>query len=79
MSVQELHCCLSVWTQQTDRLPSCRSVCTKLVSGQALIAETFQSATVYFGDIVGFTAMWADSSPLQVTDENLLNLLLNLF
>ena len=43
-----------------------RSVCTRLVSGQSLIAETFSSATVYFGDIVGFTAMWAESSPLEV-------------
>ena len=36
------------------------------MSGQSLIAETFSSATVYFGDIVGFTAMWAESSPLEV-------------
>ena len=43
-----------------------RSVCTKLVSGQSVLAETFPSVTVYFGDIVGFTAMWANSPPLEV-------------
>jgi class 3 adenylate cyclase len=36
------------------------------VSGQAVIAETFSSATIYFSDIVGFTAMSAQSSPLEV-------------
>ena len=41
-------------------------MCTKLVSGQSVLAETFPSVTVYFGDIVGFTAMWANSPPLEV-------------
>ena len=43
-----------------------RPVCTKLVSGQSVIAETFSSVSVYFGDIVGFTRMWANSPPLEV-------------
>ena len=30
------------------------------MSGQSLVAETFSSVTVYFGDIVGFTRMWAE-------------------
>ena len=43
-----------------------RSIVTRLVQGQAVIAETFPSATIYFSDIVGFTAMSAQSSPLEV-------------
>ena len=50
----------------TFRKLNVRSVCTKLVSGQSVLAETFPSVTVYFGDIVGFTAMWANSPPLEV-------------
>ena len=45
-----------------------RTVCTKLVSGQSMIAETFSSVSVYFGDIVGFTAMWANSPPLEIVE-----------
>jgi len=45
-----------------------RSVCSRLVSGQAVIAETFQSATIYFSDIVDFTSIAAGSTPLEVVD-----------
>jgi len=45
-----------------------KSVCTQLVSGQSVIADSFSSASIYFSDIVGFTAMAAHSSPMQIVD-----------
>ena len=47
------------------------------MSGQSLIAETFSSATIYFGDIVGFTAMWAESSPLEVVTDSQSQIMIN--
>ena len=37
---------LVISMKNKDNTP--RSVCNRLVSGQAVIAETFQSATIYF-------------------------------
>lgn len=53
------------------------SIAEKLKRGQLIEAEMYDSATIFFSDVVGFTSLSSESTPMQIVD--LLNDLYTVF